>query len=118
MREMEKSKSKSPLADRVATDGRMIVEEVEGRCFWPGQSFLADCGISASYRPAEHTAIYARRLTQRYNAHAPLVESLRGLVEIVREYRERVIKGEITVRLSAHDYEALHAAEQLLKESA
>ena len=56
------------LATRLATDGRFIVEEVEGRSFWKGQPFIADCGISASHRPAGITKLYAETLVARYNA--------------------------------------------------
>lgn len=43
-----------------ATDGRFIVQEVEGRSFWPGQPFIADCAISGSYKPDGTTAANAR----------------------------------------------------------
>jgi hypothetical protein len=86
--ERDRLRTKSPLADRLVTDGRFIVEEVDGRAFWPGQPFLADCGISASYRPAEHTAIYARRLAERYNAHWPIVRAARELLRTMPKPRK------------------------------
>ena len=61
--------SMNNLARRLATDGRFIVEEIEGRSFWPGQPFIADCGISASHRLPEATKAYAEELVRRWNAH-------------------------------------------------
>ena len=105
----------NPLPVRLATDGHMIVEEVEGRSFWPGQPYIADCLVSEAYRSKDMTGAHATALVARYNSHAALVVALRGLAEIVGEYRERVISGEITGRLIEHDYEALALARKALE---
>jgi len=68
-------------------------------------------GISGYYSCATVPADLARALETE---NVQLRVALRGLAEIVGEYRERVIRGEITGRLIEHDYEALAAARKAL----
>jgi hypothetical protein len=43
-----------------ATDGRWIVQEVEGKSFWSGQPFIADCLPSQSIRGNDNTQANAK----------------------------------------------------------
>ncbi len=58
----------------------MIVEEVDGKSFWSGQSFLADCAVSSSYRPPGSVELVARELVNRYNSRADLLAALEHCV--------------------------------------
>lgn len=42
------------------TDGRFIVQNLDGRSFMPGQPFIADCQISEYFRNQENTGANAR----------------------------------------------------------
>jgi hypothetical protein len=71
-------------------------------------------GIIGFYSCPTVPARLARKLETE---NAGLRSALRDLAEIVGEYRERVIKGEIIGRLIEHDCEAYLTACKLLKES-
>lgn len=55
------------------TDGRMIIQEVEGRSFWPGQPYIADCLVSQCARPAGSTAANAQFIVRAVNSHTELL---------------------------------------------
>lgn len=83
-----------------ATDGRMIVQEVEGRSFWSGQPYIADCHVSASIREPGSTAANAELIVRAVNCHAELVNALRLVVsseydrdEESRNFEEDTLQG-------------------------
>ncbi len=74
-----------------------------------------DLACVMSYGTSDPTETEANA---RLMAAAPdLLAALEGLTAIVAEYRERVIKGEITGRLIEHDYAELAAARAAIRKA-
>lgn len=61
-----------------ATDGRWIVQDMDGRSFWPGQSFIADCvpSESAPNRGTENTKANAELIVLAVNSRVRMFEAL------------------------------------------
>lgn len=95
------------------TPGPWTVSEQEtGRIYIASDDNLALAGMFFTAHPE------SAREDARLMAAAPdLLAALEGLTAIVAEYRERVIKGEITGRLLEHDYAELAAARAAIRKA-
>lgn len=85
-----------------ATDGRMIVQDAEGRKFFSGQPYIADCLVSAHYREDGSTGANARFIVRAVNSHEALLAALKDAAEVLRtahQYFPKSIKNRDTFHL-------------------
>ena len=57
------------------TDGRTLVQEVDGTSYWSGQPYIADCLISQSMREPGNTKANADFICRAVNNHYELLEA-------------------------------------------
>ena len=66
------------------TDGRTLVQEVDGKSYWSGQPYIADCLISQSMREPGNTKANADFICRAVNNHYELLEACKAALQAMR----------------------------------